>query len=151
MHVVQPLYYSCLEQASVGAQGHTTSTAAKMHVIQPLYYSCFERAGVGAQGHTPYTAANISAEKSVTKRCFIRKYFCCCCFHLCSHQGVCPCAYVFPVTQKQLYSYIVICAIVLPSKSKTKMEILHLPGVNGTFAIRKHGLKTEQNTSAPAK
>ena len=56
--------------------------------------------------------------------------------------------YGFLVTQKQLYSYILVCAIVLPSKMSSQMVNIHLPGVNGAFAIGNHGLKFEQNTSA---
>ena len=37
--------------------------------------------------HTPFTAANISAEKLVTKRCFVRKCLCRYCFHLRSSGG----------------------------------------------------------------
>ena len=56
--------------------------------------------------------------------------------------------YGFPVTQKQLYSHIMICAIVLPSKMSSQMGNHHLPGVNDTFAMGYHGLKSEQNTSS---
>ena len=55
--------------------------------------------------------------------------------------------YGFPVMQKQLYSHIMICAIVLPSKMSSQMGNPHLPGVNGTFAMGNQGLKSEQNTS----
>ena len=55
--------------------------------------------------------------------------------------------YGFPVTQKQLYSHIMVCAIVLPSKMSSQMGNHHLPGIKGTFAMGNHGLKSEQNTS----
>ena len=41
-----------------------------------------------------------------------------------------------------------ICAIVLPSKMSSQMGNHHLPGVNDTFAMGYHGLKSEQNTSS---
>ena len=57
-------------------------------------------------------------------------------------------SYDFLVTQEQMDSYILICTIVLPSNMSSQTVNLHLPGVNGAFAIGKHGLKFEQNTSA---
>ena len=56
--------------------------------------------------------------------------------------------YGFPVTQKQLYSHIMVCAIVSPSKMSSQMGNHHLPGIKGTFAMGYHGLKSEQNTSS---
>ena len=70
-------------------------------------------------------------------------------FHLRPPGGRMPLRpYDFPVTQKQLYSHIMICAIVLPSKMSSQMGNHHLPGVNDTFAMGYHGLKSEQNTSS---
>ena len=70
-------------------------------------------------------------------------------FHLSPPGGRMPLRpYDFPVTQKQLYSHIIVCAIVLPSKMRSQMVNHHLPGVKGAFAIGKHGFKSEQNTSA---
>ena len=70
-------------------------------------------------------------------------------FHLRPPGGRMPLRpYDFPVTQKQLYSHIIVCAIVLPSKMRSQMVNHHLPGVKGAFAIGKHGFKSEQNTSA---
>ena len=63
-------------------------------------------------------------------------------------EGVCDTPLDFPVTQKQLYSHIMVCAIVLPSKMSSQMGNHHLPGIKGTFAIGNHGLKSEQNTSS---
>ena len=63
-------------------------------------------------------------------------------------EGVCDTPLDFPVTQKQLYSHIMVCAIVLPSKMSSQMGNHHLPGVNDTFAMGYHGLKSEQNTSS---
>ena len=62
-------------------------------------------------------------------------------------EGVCDTPLDFPVTQKQLYSHIMVCAIVLPSKMSSQMGNHHLPGIKGTFAMGNHGLKSEQNTS----
>ena len=56
--------------------------------------------------------------------------------------------YDFPVTQKQLYFHIVICAIISLSKMSSQMGNPHLPGIKGTFAMGYHGLKSEQNTSS---
>ena len=41
-----------------------------------------------------------------------------------------------------------ICAMVSQSQMSSQMVNLHLPGVNGAFAIGNLGLKFEQNTSA---
>ena len=59
--------------------------------------------------------------------------------------------YSFPMMQKQLYSHIIICTVVLPSKMSSQTVNLHLPGVNGAFAIGNHGLKTGQNPPANCK
>ena len=90
--------------------------------------------------HTPFTAANMPIQQWYYVRCqhfisaHIRAY------------AIRP--YDFPVTQEQLYSHIMVCAIVLPSKMSSQMGNHHLPGVKGTFAMGKQGLKSEQNTSA---
>ena len=55
---------------------------------------------------------------------------------------------IFLMAQKQTDSYIMICAMVSQSQMSSQMVNLHLPGVNGAFAIGNHGLKSEQNTSA---
>ena len=55
---------------------------------------------------------------------------------------------IFLMAQKQMDSYILICAIVSLSKMSSQMVNIHLPGVNDAFAIGNHGLKSEQNTSA---
>ena len=70
-------------------------------------------------------------------------------FHLRPPGGRMPLRpYDFPVTQKQLYFHIVICAIISLSKMSSQMENAHLPGIKGAFAMGYHGLKSEQNTSA---
>ena len=63
-------------------------------------------------------------------------------------EGVCDTPYDFPVTQKQLYFHIVICAIISLSKMSSQMGNHHLPGVNGTFAMGNHGLKSVQKAPA---
>ena len=54
----------------------------------------------------------------------------------------------FPVTQKQLYSHIIVCAIISLSKMSSQMGNHHLPGVNDTFAMGNHGLKSVQKAPA---
>ena len=98
--------------------------------------------------HTPSTAANISTEKSGAKRCFVANTFAAIVFIFAHIRAYAIRPYGFPVTQKQLYSHIMICAIVLPSKMSSQMGNHHLPGVNDTFAMGYHGLKSEQNTSS---
>ena len=56
--------------------------------------------------------------------------------------------YGFPVMKKQLYSHITVYAIVLPSKMSSQMVNPHLPGVNDTFAMGNHGLKSVQKAPA---
>ena len=56
--------------------------------------------------------------------------------------------YDFPVMKKQLYSHIMVCAIISLSKMSSQMGNHHLPGVNDTFAMGNHGLKSVQKAPA---
>ena len=79
----------------------------------------------------PFTAANMTIQRWYYVRCHhfifvhVRAY------------AIRP--YDFPVTQKQLYFHIVICAIISLSKMNSQMGNPHLPGIKGTFAIGNQG------------
>ena len=81
--------------------------------------------------HTPSMAANMPIQRWYYVRCHhfifahVRAY------------AIRP--YDFPVTQKQLYSHIMVCATVLPSKMSSQMGNPRLPGIKGTFAIGNQG------------
>ena len=113
-----------------------------------LFVHYIERKCVGAQGIRPprrRTYQQKSLAQSDASLQIPLPLF----FHLRPPGGRMPLRpYDFPVTQKQLYSHIIVCAIVLPSKMRSQMVNHHLPGVKGAFAIGKHGFKSEQNTSA---